>query len=179
MPAKTLINFSDAQLSKIGACKTQADFQAAVDLAIEQLGANKTEQKVVALEDVTGLFAKQIESLNASMETTTKLVATLDTAVRSVDPERLKTEAKNAGSIAAAEALGKVGASGVGVVTSAANDGTQTGNAVEALIKAGDYEGAWKASEDLQAEFSSHETFAAYKKAEKKGAFTIFQPKTK
>lgn len=176
MPQKVLINFTDAQLLKMGACKTQADFQAAVDLAIEESGAPKTEQKVVALEDFQKLLAKQAGEIGA-MGTQ---IAALDTSLKSINPEALIKQAQDAASITAAEKLGQVGATGAAAAPAGGNESEAPADNLKALETAGDYEGMWKASESIQSDFpSGPKAFAAYKRAEKRNGIRQFTPATK
>lgn len=174
MPQKVLINFSDEQIAKLGACKTAADFQAGVDLAIENANAPKTEQKVVALEDVQKIVAGNIATFTASVGAVENALKVVQADVAKVAPDALIEKAKAAGSESAAKALGAIGASGAGADKGAANDGTNGATDSKALIAAGKFEEAWTADKSIQAEFSNPKAYAGYMKASANGQVRIF-----
>lgn len=88
--------------------------------------------------------------------------------------KRAEAKAAEAGSYAAAVALGAVGVNAV--APAPVSEPVKADNA-EAFAAAGDYDAAYKASEKLQAEFSSAAVYAAYAKAVKAGRVNQFVPK--
>lgn len=173
MPQKVLINFSDAQIAKLGECKTAAEFQAAVDSVIEASGAAKTEQKVILMEDVQKIFTANIATCNAAVEKVSTDLKTVSEAVAKVDPAALLASAEAAGSKAAAKALGKLGASGADATNANSNDGSAEKSATEQLIAQGKFEEAWAADKTIQAQFSDPKNYAGYMKAMSKGSVKI------
>lgn len=87
--------------------------------------------------------------------------------------KRAEAKAAEAGSHAAAVALGAVGVNAVAPAPVA----DVVHDSAESFAAAGDYEAAYKASEKLQAEFSSAAVYAAYAKAVKAGRVNQFVPK--
>jgi hypothetical protein len=169
---KVLINFSDEQIAKLGGCKTAADFQAAVDLVIEESGQPKTEQKVITLEDATKIFGEQAKTFTASTGELGKRIDVIAGDVAKVNPVALVKQAEEAASLTAAKALGKVGAAGAGAVNSDPNNGQQAESPVAKLIASGDYEKAFEASaadSDIRKEFPTAKVYAAYMKAASEG----------
>lgn len=162
-----VVKLSSEQIKQLGNIKDASEFSAAFNAMVEKANESKTEQKVVSVEDVTAIFAAQAGTLHADFKT-------LKASVDAVNPESLVAKAKEAGSTAAAQALGAVGASGAAADKGAANEGPDSNASASAtLIASGDYEGAWKADKKLQEEFSNAKVYASYMKAETAGQVRI------
>ena len=108
-----------------------------------------------------------------TIEKLTKKVVDLS-AVNDEAIAKAVAAAKEAGSLAAATALGSVGVNAIAPAPVAEPAKADT---ADNLVAAGDYEAAYKASEKLQSEFSSPKVFAAYMKAMNRGQVRVLNPK--
>ena len=159
-----MIKISAQDLASIGA--TDADGFISALLA-----------KVKSLETVANSAAglsEMCKSLTTDLAAANGKIATLETklaAVQPMDEAKVKSLAEGAASRITTEALAKVGQN---VLPSApADPGAKDG--VANMIAAGDYEGAYNASNEIKAEFSSAKTYAAYMKASKSGNVRLFE----
>ena len=159
-----IIKLSSEALAAVGA-KTDADFSAAFAKTISDLNASaKTIAELQSanktLSDSLAASALQITALEKSVKDLTASVGNVLTEAR------VREIAEAAGSKAA---VGAVGAVGAGAPPAAPSNSAQPpAAAADNLIAAGKYAEAWAADKNLQAEFPTAESFAAFKKNEHK-----------
>lgn len=114
--------------------------------------------------------AESVAELKGEITNLTEAVA----KIQPVDIEAIIAKAKEAASLQAATALGTVGVNPVAAAPSAEPTAVDT---VANFVARGDYEAAWNASKEIQAEFSSAKSYAAYEKAVSQGKVKILNQK--
>lgn len=148
-------------VTAIGA-KDAEDFAAKLPTVL--LSVAGLEDRIKALESAHGV---DITGLQAALTETQTKVNGFEAKITSLpDEAKVKQLAQDAGSLAAANALGKAGMNAVAPAPEAEPVAADKSKELEA---AGDYAGAWKASAQLQKEFASPETYENYTKAVAKG----------
>lgn len=130
-----MIKLSDEQIAQLGGITKASEFPAAFSKLHTEAKADKTN--VISLADAEAMMTAQAKTFSAS-------VASLETKVATVDMEAIDkrvetlatTVATKTGSLTAAKALGKVGASGAAAVetnpTDEAKETTKTFSAIVA-----------------------------------------------
>lgn len=165
-----MIKLSEEVIKKFGATNAN-DFNekllAFVGSAQESITANSGQT-----EKITALEAK-CSSLEAKLVTVEQKASEQKTG--QIDEAKVKEIATAAASAKVIEIQGVTNTTAT--VSAAPAEAAEQAN-VKNLLALGKYTEAWAADTNLQNEFQDPKAYAAYKRAEKAGAFKLYKPRT-
>lgn len=171
------VKLSSEQITALGGLKDASEFGAKLETLQAKAGkADQMETENKTQASKIDALSNDIKKLSDSVSAFEGKLSALDASVKSINPEAIIKQAKEAASIEAGVQLGKVGAAGAGAANANVNEGDQGASNVVALEAAGKWEEAWAASapnSTTRKEFSDPKVYAAYKKAESKGQVRI------